>query len=440
MGKIGIIIRREFNERVKKKSFIISTILVPLLFIGGIALLVFMQKYTMSEAKLIKVLDRSGMIAQRLEDNASVRFEATDQSYDQFKAGETDAFGYLEIGDDIMERPSVRLSSFKASTVELESSISDQISKIVEEEKLKRYDIENLPQIMEEVKTDVTVQAFQIKESADDKESSSSLAMIAAMFSGLLMFMFVTIYGGMVMQGVIEEKSSKVLEVMVSSVRPYELMMGKILGVALVAITQLLIWAVLVVVVGSVLMQTVMGDMVQAAQAMQSGMPADPMLAAQMSNLDSETAAIINQVTDPGYMTMLLGCFLVFFVGGYLLYAAMFAAIGSAVDNVQDTQQLQTPVTVVLMISYFIMFNVMRDPYSAMAVWGSIIPLTSPIIMMARIAYEPPVWQVVLSAVLLYASFVGMVWFAGKIYRVGIFMYGKKPSFKELFKWVRYKY
>ena len=249
--------------------------------------------------------------------------------------------------------------------------------------------------------------------------------------------MFLLIYGSMVMQSVIEEKNNRVLEVVVSSVRPFDLMLGKILGVALVAVVQVLIWGVLIFAVGAIVLPQLMpAEMMAGVQAMQQGMPD----AAAMGDMDPEMLPAVAAVTDTGYILKLLVCLLLFVFGGYLLYSAMFAAVGSAVDNVQDASQLQMPVTLPIILALLMMLAVIKDPNSSLAFWFSIIPFTSPVVMMARIPYDIPLWEIVLSLVVLYASFVAMVWFAGKIYRVGIFMYGKKPTFKELLKWVRYKY
>lgn len=440
MSKIGIIVRREFNERVKKKSFIVTTILVPVLFVAAMGIMVWLQTASLSEAKKILVVDNSQFVGPLLESGKALQFIPSDKSYEELKEENPDVFGILVIGADIVDNPSdLTLYTYKSSTVDQETTIERQIEQIIEDEKLKRYDIDNLAEIMNQIKTDVSLQAFQIDEAGAEKESSSLLAMISAIVTGILMFMFVTMYGSMVMQGVIEEKTNKVLEVMVSSVRPFELMMGKIFGVALVALTQFMIWVVLVLLIGAVASNTVLGDTVAAAQAMSNGMAVDANVTAVMDGMNTQTAAIINQLTDVGYMSGILVSFLIFFIGGYLVYAAIFAAIGSAVDNIQDSQQLQIPVTVLLMVSYFVLFSVMNDPYSQLAMWFSMIPFTSPIIMMARIPYGVPIWQIALSAVVLYGSFVLLVWLAGKIYRVGIFMYGKKPSFSELYKWMKYK-
>ncbi len=440
MSKIGIIIQREFNQRVRKKSFIITTILTPILMIGLIAAPILIAMAGSSDEKTIVVVDESGVIAGRLQDGGKLRFRKTDKSAEELRRNrEENVFGYLAVGKDIVTNPSdITLYSYEPSTMEVERNIASQVEDIIENIRLQAYNIENLPQIMADVRADVSLSTYRIDEEGQDKASSSVLSYGVAYVFGFLIYLFVFIYGGMVMQGVVEEKSSKVLELMVSSVKPFQLMLGKILGIAAVALTQFFIWMVLLFVFGTVLGSLVMPDpdtLREAAQGATMGMDVSGMT----GNLNPETMEIIRNVTDLSYLAKLFGGFVIFFIGGYLLYAAMFAAVGSAVDNVADTQQLQLPISMPLILSIIVLINAMNDPNGKLAFWFSLIPFTSPIIMMARIPYGVPFWQLAVSVLLLYGSFVGMVWVAGKIYRVGIFMYGKKPTLKEVVKWARYK-
>ena len=440
MSNIPIIIQREFNERVRKKSFIISTILMPVLMIALMAAPALIMEYSRGEQKTIAVIDESGLVAPRLESDEEIRFESTDLSTDEARRELTDRFGILYIGQDILENPSnVRLYANSSSSLSIESNITGQIEDILEAEKLKAYHIDNLQQILNEVKTTVTLQTFRNDKSqeADSQAQSSTVATAAGYILGFVLYMFLLIYGSMVMQSVIEEKNNRVLEVVVSSVRPFDLMLGKILGVALVAVVQVLIWGVLIFAVGAIVLPQLMpAEMMAGVQAMQQGMPD----AAAMGDMDPEMLQAVAAVTDTGYILKIFVCLLLFVFGGYLLYSAMFAAVGSAVDNVQDASQLQMPVTLPIILALLMMLAVIKDPNSSLAFWFSIIPFTSPVVMMARIPYDIPLWEILLSLAVLYGSFVAMVWFAAKIYRVGIFMYGKKPTLKELFKWVRYKY
>lgn len=440
MSNISIIIQREFNERVRKKSFIITTLLMPVLMIALMASPALIMQYSRGDEKVITVVDDSGLVAPKLENSEEIAFETTDLSTEEARKQLTDKFGVLYIGSDILENASnVKLYANSSSSLSLESAITGQIEHILEAEKLKAYNIENLSKILDEVKTKVNMQTFRNDKSQeeDTQAQSSMVATGVGYVLGFILYMFLLIYGSMVMQSVIEEKNNRVLEVMVSSVRPFDLMMGKILGVASVAVVQVLIWGVLIVGVGFLIVSNLLpADVMEAAKAMQQGMPAG----GSMVDINPEMLQAVAAMMDIAYIVKIFASLVLFVFGGFLLYAAMFAAVGSAVDNVQDASQLQMPITLPIILALLMMFVVIRDPNSQLAFWFSIIPFTSPIVMMARIPYDIPLWEIVLSLAVLYASFIGMVWFAAKIYRVGIFMYGKKPSLKELFKWVRYKY
>lgn len=441
MGKIGLIAAREFNERVRKKTFIITTILMPILFVAMIAFVMWMSTRQSDEIRNIVVVDNSGIISNKLVDEGVMKYRNSDKSFDEIRAEEQaeDIFGILVIGQDVMTNPNnVQLYTYEASTMTIEGAIATQISSIVEDEKLKAYNIDNLGQILEEVKTPVTIQTNEITADGETKNSSSVLSMIAAYIFGLLIYTFVFMYGNMVLQGVIEEKSNKVLEVMVSSVKPFELMMGKIIGIASVALTQLLLWVVFIVIVGGAAVNYFAGDMLDAAAAMNAAGGAGG--AMPVANMNLDQLALFSRLADVRYILTMVISFVVYFIGGYLLYAAMFAAVGSAVDNEKDTQNLQLPITLPLMLAIFVMIRAIQDPHSQIVFWCSMIPFTSPVVMMARIPYGVPGWELILSIGLLFLTFFGMVWLAGKVYRVGIFMYGKKPTFKEMFKWIKYKY
>ena len=245
--------------------------------------------------------------------------------------------------------------------------------------------------------------------------------------------MFLIIYGSMVMTSVIEEKGSRILDVLVSSVSPFQLMMGKILGVASVAVTQVAIWGVLVCGIGAAVLPSIMpDDVMQTVEAVQAGT-----ITSTEADLDADMLSALSFATNTGKLVMMFVYLLLFLLGGFLFYSAMFAAVGSAVDSVQDANQLQTPITVPIILALILAMSVFNDPNSSLAFWGSIIPFTSPVVMMARIPFDIPEWQIWLSLALLYVSVVGMAWVAGKIYRVGIFMHGKKPTFKELISWIK---
>jgi len=436
MNKIGIIIAREFNERVKKKSFIITTILMPLLMIGMMAAPTLMMLFAKGEQKTLLVIDESSVVAPQLEGNEDVEFKTVDAALEEARK-DMDVFGVLWIGENIVDSPSdVKLYTNSSSSMSLEESITAQIEKVIERERLKRYDIDNLEDIMKDLKASVTMTTYrndQSEEGKDEQATSSVVSYLLGLVLGMMLYMFLIIYGSMVMTSVIEEKGSRVLDVLVSSVSPFQLMMGKILGVAAVAVTQIAIWGVLVCGIGSAVLPALMpDDVMQSVEAVQAGQ-----MTLEEADMDAETISALSLATDMSGLVMMFVWLLLFLLGGFLFYSAMFAAVGSAVASIQDANQLQTPITVPIILALILAMSVFNDPNSPLAFWGSIIPFTSPVVMMARIPFDIPTWQIVLSLVLLYASVAGMAWVAGKIYRVGIFMHGKKPSFKELLSWVK---
>ncbi len=436
MNKIRIIIAREFNERVRKKSFIITTILMPVLMLALMAAPTLMMVFAKGDTKHLLVIDNSGIIAPKLENGDNVVFEPTDKSIEQAR-NDTDVFGVLWIGEDIVDNPTdVKLYTNASSSMALESSITSQMERIIENERLKRYNIENLEQIMKDVKVKVSLSAYRtdLTDGAEPAEATSSaLSYALGGVMGMILYMFLIIYGSMVMTTVIEEKGSRVLDVLVTSVSPFQLMTGKILGVASVAATQVAIWAVLICGVGAAMMSALVpADMMETVRAVEAG----AMTSAE-AGVDADLISAVSLATNPAQMVMMFLYLLLFLVGGFLFYSAMFAAVGSSVDSIQDAQQLQTPITIPIILGFILMMTVFEDPNSTIAFWGSIIPFTSPIVMLARIPSHIPTWQIVLSLVVLYASVVAMVWIAARIYRVGILMHGKRPSFKELLSWIK---
>ena len=436
MNKIGIIIAREFNERVRKKSFIITTILMPLLMLGLMAAPTLMMVFAKGDQKTLLVIDESGVVAPELEGNDEVVFELFSGTLDEARQNE-EVFGTLWIGKDVVEKPSsVRLYTNSSSSMSLEEAIAAQIEDVVEAKRLEMYDIEGLKDIMDNLQASVSMTTYRNDLAAEgeaEEATSSVVAYLLGLVLGMMLYMFLIIYGSMVMTSVIEEKGSRVLDVLVSSVSPFQLMLGKILGVASVAVTQIAIWGVLICGLGAtVLPALVPADVMQAVEAVEAGQ-----MTALDAELDADMLSALSVATDVGGLVMMFVWLLLFLLGGFLFYSAMFAAVGSAVDSIQDANQLQTPITMPIILALILAMSVFNDPNSSLAFWGSIIPFTSPIVMMARIPFGIPTWEIVLSLVLLYASVVAMAWAAGKIYRVGIFMHGKKPSFKELLSWIK---
>lgn len=428
MNKTMLIVMREFSERVRKKSFIITTLLMPLLMIGLMLAPSLIMLYGKGSAKRVVVVDRSGLVAGALVSGDELLFETLEgmsvadacTTYDD----ESDIFAILAIDDDVMTNPrAVKLITNSSSSITIEEAITSQIENIVEREKLKAYDIEDLDRIMAEVDTHIDLETVKNNGTGDldsMESTSSGVNYILGLVLGMLLYMIIIIYGQMVMTSVIEEKNSRVIDVMVSSCSPFQIMMGKIAGVALVAVTQIAIWALLIIGASKFVVPAIFPTEVAATS---TGM----------------MSAMIGTFSDAGYITMLFGYMLLFILGGFLFYASMFAASGSSVDSVQDAQQFNTIIMLPIILGIIVMMQVFNDPNSDMVFWFSIIPFTSPVVMMARIPFDIPAWEVILSLVILYASFVATVWIAAKIYRVGIFMHGKKPSFKELWQWIKMK-
>lgn len=438
MRNIGLIIMREFKERVYKKSFIITTLLMPLLMVVLSAAPAAIMFFVKGETKSISVIDQSGIVAPQLESNEDVQFVVVtdgDLQTELKKSLDSEEFGVLFIGKDVVENPNnVQLYTNQSSSMLVEESIADQIEDIVEAERLKALNVGNIKQILEQVEVNLSLATFRNGEESSEA-SSSAASSFAGIALGFVLYFFLVIYGSIVMQSIIEEKSSRILEVLVSTVRPFDMMMGKILGVALVALTQIAIWGVLLIVISAAVIPAVMPDDILAGvEAVRTGVD----VAAMAPDMDVEAMAALASVMDTGYISQIVVLLLLFMMGGFLLYAAMYAAIGASVDQVQDAQQLTTPVMIPIIFAFIILTMVMNDPNSPLVVWCSMIPFTAPIVMMGRIPSGIPTWEIVTSLLLLYGTFIVMVWLAGKIYRVGIFMHGKKPTFKELYKWIRY--
>ena len=367
------------------------------------------------ENKTIAVIDRTdAMIARQLDNEGELNFKVVQGELAEL-IDNADYDAVLVIEADAVSRPSaIKLYSHEAASMQTEGAISSQLENIIEDERIKAYDIDNLSQIMKEVKADVRLETFRISE-GDTSETSSIISYIVGITTSLMLYMFIMLYGQMVMTSIIEEKNNRVLEIVVSSVKPNALMMGKIVGIGLVAVTQILIWGIILTACSIWLMPLVSGA-AQGAGGFDLGV-----------------------LGSPAYILELFGYITLFLIGGYLFYSSIYAAVGSAVDNIQDASQLVSIAVIPIIIGMVVSMSVVQNPASSLAVWTSMIPFTSPMVMMARIPFGIPAWQIWTSLALLYASFAGMVWLSAKIYRVGIFMYGKKPSFSELIRWARYK-
>lgn len=431
MSKIFLIIQREFLNRVQKKSFLIATILLPLIFPAIIAIMVYVAKEQEKDAKteVIHFVDESGLLnPDDIKRYVLKRFNGNIEDA-KIAFSNSEDFGLLYI-------PKIKLSNPTGITLYTKvnpspSDISDLESKIesqIKEAKMIKFNIAQ--QILDSLKTNISIRSVSLSKSGKEKSSDSKVLFGIGMIGGILIYIFIFIYGAQIMQGVIEEKTSKVIEVIVSSVRPFQLMLGKIMGLASVGLLQFLIWIVLITTVSSIVLGYMGFNMPQ--QEIMNQMANQP-------EYNSEFMDVIQTVNEiPVFY--IVSSFIFYFLGGYLLYGALFAAVGSAVDSPAEAQQFIFPITIPMLISYFALFTFILDnPHSTISIWLSIIPFTSPIAMMGRIGFGVPTLQLVASMVCLIGGFIFTTWVAARIYRVGILMHGSKVSYKVLAKWFMMK-
>ena len=445
LKNIGIIIRREYLNRVKKKSFLITTFVVPILMAALCLVPMLLMMTSKEKVKTIGVVDRSEIVLPYLEDTDTIDYtDCAGADPETLKATMADAgLDAVLVISEITEDKLVTadLTSKKPLGMEMVSSINRRVNDAVEDYRVASYNIEGLSEILASVKPDIKLKSYTMDDEGKETVSETGVYAVLSMAMGLLLFLFITLFGGMVMSAVIEEKTSRVVEVLVSSVKATELMFGKIIGIALVALTQFVLWIVLtaaiVAVGGSLMGQDLLSSMGDNPVEMVSGMGVDASAVAAAAE-PSELGVVLSTLGSLPLGRFLL-IFLVYFIFGYMLYASMFAAIGSTVENEGDTQQLQLPVTIPLMIGYFIAIYAFNAPDSSIAVWGSMIPFTSPIVMLARTPFGVPGWEYALSIALLVATFVLMAWLSAKVYKVGILMFGKKSTWKDLWKWLKQK-
>ena len=455
MNKVSVIIKREYISRVRKKSFIIMTLLAPLLMAAMIVVPTLLMMNKDKEFKKIAVTgDGARIYRNAITDTKDVHYvflDSVDIKVLKNNFEQAGYYGVLFVAPELATTPNaIQLFSKKQPPMDLLEHIEGSLEKEIERQKLLTYNIKDLDDILKSVRTKVSVQTIKIDESGKSVETSTGVAMGIAYFSGLLMYMLVFMFGAQVMRGVIEEKTSRIVEVIVSSVKPVQLMMGKIVGIALVGLTQFLIWIILT---GGIVMtvKTVVGGKSGTTQITQS-ISQSIMNNTQVQQAGDSSSAIqvqgapqVSEFTKIFENTMhqdwllIIFSFIFYFVTGYLLYASVFAAIGSAVDSETETQQFMLPVTIPILLGLFVAMGTMNNPESSISFWFSMIPLTSPIVMMARIPFGVPGWQIAVSMLIILVTFLAFVWMAAKVYRTGILMYGKKSSWKELWKWLRYK-
>ncbi len=428
-NKINIIIGREFRERVAKKSFLITTLLMPVLMLALMVTPALIAVFSTPSQRVVAVDDPTGVIYPALK--------GADLEYAKFVEVRGDADSVLRDTqyDAVLAATGVTLFLHDAASMELESAIRNVVKQAVEEQRLKSYEIENLAKILDEIQADVNLRTVRIDESGEGESTSSMLSYAIGIFMAFILYMFLLMYGQMVMTSIIEEKNNRVLELVVTSVKPMQLMLGKILGVGLVAVVQVVIWGVLLCLISAFVVPAILPESItQQVDMLNAGT-----LDAAAATTDIDLLQAISVLGSVWFIAKLFGYILLFLVGGFLFYASIFAAIGSAVDNIQDASQLQSFAVLPIIVGLIIGMAAAADPNTPLAFWSSVIPFTSPMVMLIRIPFDIPGWEIWVSVAALYLSFVLMAWFAAKIYRVGIFMHGKKPSLKDLIRWANYK-
>ena len=438
MSKIGLIISREYRNRVVKKSFLWMTFLTPVLMAALIVVPIWLASIKDDEDRVVAVVDQTGLYVELFDglECEDCVFEVVDEAPElRFDTSifpeESEYMAFVIIDDDLsVGTNAVTIYSQKQFPSSVRRFIESALENYVEEQKLASYNIPKLKEMIDDARVDVRAKTYKLSEEGVTT-SDSDIASIVGILATMLIYMFIFVSGSQVMNSVVQEKVNRIVEVMVCSVRPWELMWGKIIAVGLTCLTQMVLWAVLTMMIVGVAMGVMGIDM--------SGLQGGPVagMAVEMQEVSAlgEHFEVLWSI-DWGFVAVM---FLVYFVGGYLLYSSMFAAIGASVDNESDTSQFMTPITLVVLFALYAGMYSAENPDGPLAFWCSMIPFTSPIVMMVRVPFDVPVWQLGLSLGLLALTIVGTIWLSAKIYRVGILMYGKKPTVKEIVKWIKYK-
>ncbi len=442
MHKSFLILKREYLTRVRKKSFIILTLLVPFLFAGFTILPAWLAMQDDEEERTIGVYDASNQFSLRWEDTEFTNFEFIPEA--EFESIQNDMksskyYAVLHIPEDILNTNRARLLSDKQVTFDIKNMIGGKLENLIESDKkaviIDESGIPDLEEKLEAARTRIQLETIKVDDKGGAVKSSTEIAMAVGYAAGFIIYMFVFIYGAMVMRGVMEEKTSRIVEVIISSVKPTQLMFGKIVGIGLVGLTQIVFWLILIFLIVTGMQVFLTPDQAELMQQSQNMMAANPQLQGA-----AQENAVLNIIDMVGNLNipLILGSFLFYFLGGFLMYSSLMGAVGAAVDHEEEAQQLMLPITIPLIFSIIILFPVVKNPEGALAFWASMVPLTSPVIMMVRVPYGVPLWELLLSMGILVASIYGTIWVAGKIYRTGILMYGKKVNFKEIVKWLFY--
>lgn len=419
MNKLLLIIQREYTTLVARKSFIVITLLIPFLFVAIGAVPVLISEWNNSgSAEAVTVIDETGRLAGVIPDTESFRFIPL-----KGEAGSTDVKSFFDqagnsmsalvvIPANVLDSAKVNIYSKSTVNMALVSHVTESLNDTLTAVKIASMGVPDLDKMVKEAQVDIDVNSVKLSDDGTESEASTTAAMVLGMVLAFITYMFVLTYGAMIMNSVIEEKTNRIVEVIVSSCKPFQLMMGKIIGVALVGLTQFLIWAILISV---------------AVGGLGISLANDPM---------SDLAVVFNAIQSVNLVSIFT-CFVVYFLGGYLLYASLFAGFGSAVDQASDASQFTSPIIIVMVVALYAGIGCMENPNGSMAMWCSMIPFTSPIVMMVRLPYDVPFWQIAVSVALLYGTAFGLVWVSSRIYRIGILRYGKKFTFKEIMGWVK---
>ncbi len=423
-NKIWLVVQREFATRARKKSFIIMTILMPFLMAGLIFLPLLLSLIKDSEQRTVAVIDNSGLYSSAIKSNEQYLFVPTEEMTPDLRSDSTDVYAVVNITGDLVEHPTkAAIYSRQEVPSDLRDYVNSALTEAVRQEKFRRYNIPELNNIIDDIQQTVDVATVRWTDEGE-QESLTDVATLVGMILTFLIYMFVLSYGAMVMQSVIEEKTNRIVEVMVSSIKTLQLLFGKIIGVGLVGLFQMLIWGLL--------LSSIVG-IITAVTGIDVG--ADPAAAAAAT--DDGAMELFNQLATLPIAEIVI-LFVLYFIGGYLLYASMLAAFGAAVNDQQDSGQFMMPVMLVMVFAFYAGFYGAQNPEGPLAFWTSFIPFTSSIVMMVRIPFGVPFYQIAISVATLYATVFAMLWVSAKIYRIGILIYGKKPSFKDFYKWLRY--
>ena len=434
MSKILIIIQREFLTRIQKKSFIILTILMPFIIAAVAVAPLLLASIKDDTQHTVMLVDKTLKYAPLFEDNESYHFVTAPEVLPEFREEDANVKAVILISEDLVENPNaLKMYSSEEVPADLQRLTEDILSEKVRADKLASYNVEGLEEIIASAEVNISAQTVKWTDDGGETSSNSGIALGVGFLFTFMIYMFVMSYGGMVMQGVMEEKTNRIMEIIVSSVKPFQLMMGKIIGIALVGFVQIAIWGVMLTAILTAVAFLVGTPEVATPPTMMGGDAAMQTVVAE-----AQAGNPVTEILGALPIVELLVMFVLYFIGGYLLYASFFAAVGASINAQEDSSQFMMPVILIMIFGLYAALYGAENPDGPLAFYASIFPLTSPIVMMVRIPFGVPLWQELLSLALLYASAIFIVWMSGRIYRVGILMYGKKPTVKEILKWIRY--